>query len=311
MSHRIIALLKLCRLPTVFTALADICAGFLLTHLTWHPPVQFAWLLLASAGLYLSGMVFNDIFDLPVDRQERPRRPLPSGQISVSTAVVFGILLMGIGIGAAAFAGKFSLLVAIALAVAIFLYDGLLKKTPLGPIAMGSCRFLNVLLGASSAATQWSDLWSLPQIWHAAAIGVYIVGVTWFARKEAGISSWTSLLPALIIADLGLLMFAAWIGGLLPQWGISMPAPGFDPPETMLLLLGAIALTINRRAIVALGDPTPANVQMTIGTMLISIISLDAMVIYFHRGPDAMVFALITLALILPATFLRRLIPMT
>ena len=30
-------------------------------------------------------------------------------------------------------------------------YDGVLKNTPLGPVAMGSCRTLNVLLGMSAA----------------------------------------------------------------------------------------------------------------------------------------------------------------
>ncbi len=48
-------------------------------------------------------------------------------------------------------------------------------------MGMGSCRFLNVLLGLSVAdeALNW---WGL----HLASIvGVYIVGVTWLARTEA------------------------------------------------------------------------------------------------------------------------------
>ncbi|HWL08446.1 MAG TPA: UbiA family prenyltransferase [Planctomicrobium sp.] len=311
MSTSIHSLLRLCRLPTVFTALADICAGYLLTHRTWEPVGTFAALLVASAGLYLSGMVFNDIFDRTIDQQERPRRPIPSGAVSLKTAILFGVILMTIGLGAAAVAGKFSFLVAVAIAVAVFLYDGILKRTPVGPISMGTCRFLNILLGASAAATQLSDLWALPQIWFAAAMGVYITGVTWFAKKEARKTDWSALLPGLILVDLGLLMLAAWIGELLPDWGIAMPAAAFQPPQAMLFLLGAIALTINRRAVVALGQPEPALVQMTVGAMLLSIISINAMVIYFYRGQEALPFAIATLVLILPALLLRRWIPLT
>ena len=83
MSPRILAYLRLLRLPTLFTALADIFLGFLLTHSTLisdegpNPLTSFLLLCLASAGLYLSGMVFNDYFDRLIDAQERPTRPIP------------------------------------------------------------------------------------------------------------------------------------------------------------------------------------------------------------------------------------------
>ena len=71
MNSRLFAYLRLLRLPTVFTALADIFLGFLLTHSTFvsdetlklHP--SFLWLSAASAGIYLSGIVFNDFFGQP------------------------------------------------------------------------------------------------------------------------------------------------------------------------------------------------------------------------------------------------------
>ena len=88
MNPRVLAYLRLLRLPTVFTALADIFLGFLLTHPTLttdegpNPLPSFLLLCAASAGLYLSGMVFNDYFDRLIDAEERPNRPIPSGAIS-------------------------------------------------------------------------------------------------------------------------------------------------------------------------------------------------------------------------------------
>src|SRR5947208_1792551 len=41
-------------------------------------------------------------------------------------------------------------ILAVLLAGAILLYDGVLKGTWAGPVAMGTCRFLNVLLGLAA-----------------------------------------------------------------------------------------------------------------------------------------------------------------
>lgn len=40
-------------------------------------------LIAASAALYLAGMVLNNVFDIELDRDEQPYRPLPSGRISL------------------------------------------------------------------------------------------------------------------------------------------------------------------------------------------------------------------------------------
>ena len=71
---RLLAFLELLRLPNVFTAIADVVMGFLLVAWTvsgpdWPPLV---WAVAASTALYLAGMVLNDLFDLEVDRRERP-----------------------------------------------------------------------------------------------------------------------------------------------------------------------------------------------------------------------------------------------
>ncbi len=63
--------------------MADVALGFLLTHdpaagLPWG---VFALLVGASACLYEAGMALNDVFDVEIDRQERPDRPIPSGRV--------------------------------------------------------------------------------------------------------------------------------------------------------------------------------------------------------------------------------------
>ncbi len=290
------AYLQLMRLPAVFTALADIVLGFLLNHTVDSLQTRtgtLALLLGASGGLYLAGMVFNDLFDRRLDAGERPERPIPSGRVSAGAALAIGVLLMAGGVSAAALVGRKSLMVAGALVVAILAYDGFLKRTPLGPVGMGACRFLNVMLGASAGG--WD-----PRHWAlAGALGVYIAGVTWFARNEAGKSGRASLAGAVGIIDLGLAGVAAHI--LHFRTG--------DDTWGTLTALAIIALVINRRLLLTLFNPEPAHVQAAVRMLLLSYVVIEATFIFYKTG-DAIV-ATATLALLIPAMFLGRWIAMT
>lgn len=305
------AYLQLCRFPAVFTALADIVLGYLLTRTTIEPISGLVYLLGASAGLYLSGMVWNDIFDRKQDAEERPRRPIPSGRVSVRAAVIFASLLTVIGLACAAAAGWRSLAVAGMLTVCIFLYDGVLKKTPLGPFFMGGCRFLNVILGASTAGIRFASAWQMPQLWVAACLGVYIMGVTWFARTEALTSRRSLLTFAAVIINAGLLGLATWIGGWTISSGFLIGAGGVRDPRMVLLILGMIALTINRRIVMAIQFPEPVYVQSGVKMMLLSVIMLDATCIYFKLGDPGMPYAAGVACLVIPSLIVGKWMSMT
>lgn len=302
------AYLQLVRLPAVFTAMADIFLGYLLTHSDLAPLDDFLLLLCTSSCLYLSGMTFNDVFDRDVDLQERPSRPIPSGRVSIRSAAGLGAALMVAGIFCAAFVGTLSvadalmsntfdssvrydsLLIATLLACCILAYDGGLKRTPLGPLAMGACRFLNVMLGASAGLVVWGS----PQLYVAAALGVYIVGVTWFARSEAGRSRRGELLAAAGLIHLG------WVGLAL----VVVTSKGAIPPPVPLMLLGVVLFSIDRRIVPALRDPSPQLVQRAVRTMLFSVVTLDAAMVYFMTGNAA--YALGMVALLIPALLVGR-----
>jgi 4-hydroxybenzoate polyprenyltransferase len=185
--RRFLPYFQLCRLPAVFSAIADICCGFALTHRQspiLEPYWIFGLLVLASCGLYLAGMVLNDVFDRDIDAQERPTRPIPSGRVPLASAIRLAVALLLIGNVAALCAGITSGFVAILLTGCILGYDGGLKNTLIGPVVMGSCRFLNILLGAS-AVGGLSEVFAAPQLPVALGMGIYIVGVTIFSRQEA------------------------------------------------------------------------------------------------------------------------------
>lgn len=253
--------LQLVRLPNVFTALADILLGWLAvdperTHLP-----GLVGLLAASACLYMAGMVLNDFFDVDQDRRERPFRPLPSGRVSRRAAGMLGAALLVAGTLAAALVSGTSLAVALGLVSAILLYDGGLKRTWAGPLAMGGCRLANVLLGVSLAGRLAGVGWHL-----ALVVGIYIVGVTGFARTEARQSERSGLVAA------ALTMLAGFLLALpLPVW----VEPGTSSPLFPYLLV-ALGFWIGVPVWQAIEEPGPKPVQFAVRRAIFSLVGLDA-----------------------------------
>jgi 4-hydroxybenzoate polyprenyltransferase len=297
-SKQLRAYLQLVRLPAVFTAMADIVMGFVLAHRTLSPLPEIMSLFASSTCLYLAGMTFNDYFDREIDARERPQRPIPSGRIPPRAAFALGSVLLAVGLVSAFVAGIVSVVIAIALAILILAYDGLLKSTPAGPIAMGGCRTLNVLLGASGAGAPFSET-SLMCV--AAAMGVYVAGVTWFARREAVTSSRSQLVGAGIVIHCAILFLLSL--PLLSGWFSS-----YQNGQAVLLLVLVVAF-IDIRLAPAVGNPTPTNVQAGVKQMLLAIVLLDAAMVYWASG-NAML-AVGTALLIVPAATLGRFIFIT
>lgn len=295
------------RLPNVFTALADVTMGFLFVRQSLEPVGAYVCLATASALLYTAGMVLNDVFDIDIDCRERPERPLPSGQISLPLARALGLAMLALGVLFGWLAGLAfaeadvpawrSGMVATLLAALVVLYDAWLKRTPLGPLGMGACRFVNVLLGMSltSQFEQFALLGYTPdQLLAAAGIGLYVVGVTWFARNEAGSSPVWQLLAAMALMAAGVGLLAA-----IPLWRAVL----FPQPWMYQVLLGLLALTVLRRALAAVFDPSPQKVQTAVKHSILSLIWLDAAVC---AAVAPLPYAFAIAALLIPALLLGR-----
>lgn len=308
---RLLDFLRLMRVSNVFTAVADVGMGFLFGHATLESWGPLLLLVAASALLYSAGMVLNDVFDVDLDRRQRPERPIPAGRVSLPTARMlgFGLLLAGLvcgwaaGLtaGAAAPAWR-SGVVATGLAACILAYDGAVKRTPLGPLTMGLCRLLNVLLGMSVAAAfdaSGSILGYGPQHLAAAAgIGVYVTGVTWLARSEAGRSRRGQLVLATAVMAAGIVLLG-FVHRLLLKYD---PAPlALDEPMWWMLL-AMLAVTIIRRCGMAIAGPGPQRVQEAVRHGIWSLIMLDAAVVLLLRD----MYALGIIALLIPTAILGK-----
>jgi 4-hydroxybenzoate polyprenyltransferase len=291
---------QLVRLPNLPSALADVCMAAMAVGMSRSQWPAFLLLLLSSSCSYMGGMVWNDFFDVEQDARERPNRPIPSGRITRRRAGSIGAGLLAAGLLFALLAGwvmaigglTMSLLrtglISAFLTAAILLYDGLLKRTWFGPVVMGSCRFLNVLLGVSLAG---SLKWPLgPHL--ALVVGWYIVGVTWFARTEATTSNKINLAGAAAIMLSALLL--------------ALPVPvHFETPAASPLfpyLLVALGFVVGLPVSKAIATPTPERVQSAVKRSLMGLILLDTVLATATVGT----IGLVLLVLLAPSIYLNR-----
>jgi 4-hydroxybenzoate polyprenyltransferase len=288
MRAKTIAYLQLIRLPNVVTAAADSLAGWLLATGSMSEPLRWLPLVLASMVLYASGTALNDVFDLDVDRAERPGRPLPSGRVSRRSAAWLGGLGLLIGPMLALASGALaSELVAALLAGCILAYDAGLKRTPLGPAFMGSCRGLNLLLGMTHAPELGG-----PIAWFAAAsYGLYVAGITVISRSETQGEDRRGLVTGLTFQNLALLGLAA-----VAMAHRRFPQPAPDRPLIPLeglLVLGLVAMLLNQVAATAIQQPTPRSFQKAVKTGILSLVWLNVGLVAAVRGvePAALIAA--------------------
>lgn len=297
MDGRIKPYLQIIRLPNVFTAAADSLAAWLLTQGLDHPG-RWVPLMVCSMAVYAAGIALNDLMDEPIDRVERPQRPLPSGAVGRSFAWRLVVSLLLLGLVAAALSGSVvSLLVASMLICCVIAYDVGGKKTVAGPLLMGGCRGLNVLLGFSQAVHLGG-----PFAWlYAGSIAMYIAGVTWISRSETTGGRSTALRLGMVTQCLGLIL--AFNVGV--QLGYARRGPeGFLLWEFGSLMgQAALGFLIARSIVRAWKTPEPATIQNAVRTGILALVWIHVVVLLWNFGP---VPALIVALLALPAYTLAR-----
>jgi 4-hydroxybenzoate polyprenyltransferase len=166
---------------------------------------------------------------------------------------------------------------------------------------MGTCRGLNWLLGMTAAGGPVAThQWAIPL-----GMAVYVAGITLFARDEAGRSRRATLVAGAVTMAAGLAVAAGcvwlpWRDGIVRM--ATLPAP------TWLMLWGILSTSIVLRAVRAVADPAAARVRAAVGNAIMSIITLDAVLVLAACGERWAIVVICLLAWFLVG---RRLVPPT
>ena len=264
-SGRAWAYLTLTRPANVVTALADVLAGAAAAGTLAGLP----WLLPATAALYAGGVVLNDVFDAALDARERPERPIPDGRVTRAGAAALGGGLLALGVLAAGMVSTASLAVAVGIVTAVLSYDAWAKHQGLaGPLMMGACRGLNLLLGVSAAPAALGALWPLALIPVA-----YIAAITAVSRGEVhGGGGRTGWLAVGLIGAVLAVLAALGIAGSQPAWAA-------------LPFVALLAWRVLPPFVAAARHPQPALVGAAVRAGVLSLILLDAALAAAFAGP--------------------------
>lgn len=213
--------LQLVRAPAGLTVVGDATAGMAAAGRTGLVPRL--GLPVASVLLYWGGMALNDAADADLDRVERPERPIPSGRISRRGAVGVASALTVAGLAVAGLTGgRSSLAIAVPLAASVWTYDLVAKRGWTGPIVMGACRGLDVLLGAGLDGAAAATRPALVMAGHTASVTTLSRGEVHGTRPVVAVAASAATLAAGVAAvrpdrsAAGLVSIAAVLRFLLP-----------------------------------------------------------------------------------------------
>lgn len=322
---------QLVRIPNTLTASADALAGFSIVAGVWQwsDTPRLILISLASIALYWSGMVLNDVNDIAKDKHEGRKGPLVDDRISWSTArkVGWGLLMTGILLATASgfittgwteekgnlsepWRALYPAVGSVLLAICIVLYDSPCKSTFLGPWIMGLCRACNFVMGMALGCTIVpSSTVALSLLGHAAWMlplghGVFVVGLTLAARKEAKLFQSKPLLAAswsLSVLGLVLLAIAPWMVDSRTFLRLE-PATGFP------ILIALLAAPWFLRAVRSVQAGTVPSLVAAIKQAILTILFLDAAIALQFAGNTA---GLLVCSLAIPTFALGRWFRMT
>ena len=269
------------RPANLVTAVADILAGASVAAAVGSGSADLPWLCLATVGLYGGGVVFNDVFDVDLDRLERPERALPSGQVSLGSAILLGGLLLFLGSIISALVSGTSGAIAVVIACLVLVYDAKAKHHKLfGPLVMGMCRGGNLLLGISLSVVALQLYW-----WLGIIPIIFIAAITLTSRGEVHGRNRKALKLALALDVL-----VATIMLCLAKFTVAQ----FWPALPFLLLW----FGLNARAkLAALTDNRPERIKKAVKTGVVSLIPLNACLAAGFLGVGAGLAVLLLLPL--------------
>ncbi len=268
-SNRLRAYLELIRVPNLFTASADVTAGFLYMGGRRQDLDVLATLVGASVCLYAGGVALNDVCDARRDALERPERPIPSGRITRRAAALFACSLLLLGILVATLASPRAGVVAALLTISILFYNTVLKATVLGPWTIGICRALNLSLGLSVHPTFRTFVGTIPIL---LLITTYTASIGVFARDEAT----NSKRKRLVRGTLGVSLSTAALAVI--------PFITPDGRLSAILFIAGLAAFLGVQGFRAANSRAPGDVQRTVGIFILGLIGFDAAMTWAAGG---------------------------
>ena len=218
-------LLRISNAPTVVTgSLVGAAIGASTMPGSAIPVLPMTLVASGTTLLYMGGMVMNDYFDQPIDRRERPGRPIVSGQVRESSALLLAVTLITAAVLLLSAASSNAIPWMLLLVSCVTAYNLLHRSAIAGPALMACCRALVPTIAAVACSHNQQPDWNLLGFF-ALPLGVYTLGISIAARNEASLEAAQSddmllSVAASMVAVAAVLPFGAIACRLLPALNV-------------------------------------------------------------------------------------------
>lgn len=291
------AWLRLLRVPNLFTVPGDSLAGFLLACAAGASGDVRSAVLAAGASLclYMVGLITNDWFDLATDRRERPHRPLAAGRIWIPAALTVAGILAVLGVVLGLLAGHWAGLLAVTLLLFLLSYNAGGKRVPVwGPLNMGVCRGLSLMMGAAAAGASGPVAGTV--VVSAIGLTLYVAGITFIAAGE------TKTGPVSLVRWAPPVVLVLWFGVLYLTSTTVSPT---TQVVSMVLAFFAVVWAVYCAQSLA-GTPEPVRVSRTIGSYLRGLLLVQAALVTMVLHPGGFVGVVLLLFFPISTRLARR-----
>jgi geranylgeranylglycerol-phosphate geranylgeranyltransferase len=122
---------RLTRAPGSATAGLGVVVGVFLTDPPLPTETIFVMVLVVFT-ITAAGFAINDVFDQDIDRINRSKRPIPSGEITTDQAKIVSVVLYAIGIGSSFLLSPWCIAIAVANSIILTLYAKKSKRIGIG-----------------------------------------------------------------------------------------------------------------------------------------------------------------------------------
>ncbi|AWS00659.1 MFS transporter [Metallosphaera hakonensis JCM 8857 = DSM 7519] len=143
--------MKLVRIHNVIGAGFGAFTGYVASSMWQIDPRELVLAILVVSLVAAGGYAINDVYDVEIDRINKPDRPIPSGAISVKAATSLSYGFMGAGVFLSVVQGYVQFAVALLTSIALVLYARNLKRTGFyGNLVVATTTALSLFYGGLS-----------------------------------------------------------------------------------------------------------------------------------------------------------------
>ncbi len=152
---KILAIIKICRPVNIFITFLVVIVSSIICSDQFFISEKIIYAAISASLILASGNIINDIFDFKIDSINKPFRPLPSNDLSISNAIILYIILTAFGIILSHLISPTAFLIAISTVLILLFYSYILKRIPIfGNISVAVCTGLAFIYGGV-AVNNW------------------------------------------------------------------------------------------------------------------------------------------------------------